>query len=874
LLYKYLPNWEILLSFKPFRVGPRKTQPIVGIGSLTSSGTNTTSFGGQAVSLGSGSWHNTLAAWQWKKLPTAVISNIETAAWNDPGIRGLEGPVAIINDSCGMSLDPRDSTLYMLAHGGTTGYYGNQALKCRLSVDAPFWEEAAPTSSADKVRFNTRTYTDGRPTSAHTYWGEHFIEGTIGGTITGGRALRFGSELMSGGSLSVGNITSFNPTTGLYELADGSIYPDFDSTFLGRPNVALCKHTVTGDVWLWDSTNSVLAKWTRTTNAWTIYGGASAGYPAPTGNVCCIDTRRNRIVSAGGVSQSLTAAIGVPNFTRNVVTGSAAWLTDGTNGIGWGMEFIAHATDPLLDYFILRKSDAGGTVYRMNATTFVVDVPPTTGGATIPALGGSGIQAYNKFRYVPQFNCMVYVPAYSDALWVMGLPTGRSPVISIIGPTNNAQFTAPATITISILVQDLDGNVSKVEFYKNGSTTPFGTLTTPSTGSTTNGTWIFSDANVLPGTIAYSAKVYNSVPNSLMYPLMQTPTVVVNVVAVAPPPPPPPPPTITPSPDGTHGTTITDGSLNVWTFGSSVPGGQLTLKNGVSAAGGGGVQYLYYHGEVYVVNNLGQWHHWAGTGWVFIGTQDPSNPVAPPPPPPQPPPPGPPPPPPPPPGATFSMTVTQIPGSDNWAALIGAGTMNYSGLGNNNAPNKAQQAALAPGGHSVGSAGNRSIIIDYLDYLNHGSAVWTILDGGSDGATQAEEVSLVLAGTIRGHLTDGRPPGAHTYALTQLMDTANIGVRLMSLNSNWPAEFPGFANCEAIDLTSKQWLHGIYGQEKWVNGTFFTPGISPLQEPPFWDGATPSVGGSISCADQIAGEIYYRRGGNPQRGKVSIGWRR
>jgi hypothetical protein len=103
--------------------------------------------------------------------------------------------------------------------------------------------------------------------------------------------------------------------------------------------------------------------------------------------------------------------------------------------------------------------------------------------------------------------------------------------------------------------------------------------------------------------------------------------------------PPPPPPTITPSPNGTHATSITDSLGNVWTLGGPVAGGQLTLRNGVSAAGGGGIQYLYYNNDVYLKNNVGAWFKWTGITWSSIGSQDPSD-VSAPPPPPQPPPTG------------------------------------------------------------------------------------------------------------------------------------------------------------------------------------------------------------------------------------------
>lgn len=43
--------------------------------------------------------------------------------------------------------------------------------------------------------------------------------------------------------------------------------------------------------------------------------------------------------------------------------------------------------------------------------------------------------------------------------------TGTPPTVSITSPANNASFTEPATITINATAEDIDGTVSKVEFY-------------------------------------------------------------------------------------------------------------------------------------------------------------------------------------------------------------------------------------------------------------------------------------------------------------------------------------------------------------------------------------------------------------------------
>ena len=53
--------------------------------------------------------------------------------------------------------------------------------------------------------------------------------------------------------------------------------------------------------------------------------------------------------------------------------------------------------------------------------------------------------------------------------------TNAPPTVAITSPTNNAAFTAPANISIEADASDVDGTISKVEFYSG--TTLLGTAT-------------------------------------------------------------------------------------------------------------------------------------------------------------------------------------------------------------------------------------------------------------------------------------------------------------------------------------------------------------------------------------------------------------
>ena len=83
-----------------------------------------------------------------------------------------------------------------------------------------------------------------------------------------------------------------------------------------------------------------------------------------------------------------------------------------------------------------------------------------------------------------------------------------APTFALTSPANNMAFTGPATVNLSATAANSGGTVSKVEFYRG--TTLIATVTTPSSGTTSSGTWTYSDTNVAAGTYSYTAKAYDN----------------------------------------------------------------------------------------------------------------------------------------------------------------------------------------------------------------------------------------------------------------------------------------------------------------------------------------------------------------------------
>jgi len=79
---------------------------------------------------------------------------------------------------------------------------------------------------------------------------------------------------------------------------------------------------------------------------------------------------------------------------------------------------------------------------------------------------------------------------------VVNTATNQLPTVSITSPANNANFNAPASFTINATASDVDGSISKVEFY-NGTTLLNSDATSP---------YAFAWTNVLAGTYSLTAR--------------------------------------------------------------------------------------------------------------------------------------------------------------------------------------------------------------------------------------------------------------------------------------------------------------------------------------------------------------------------------
>lgn len=341
-------------------------------------------------------WRQGISVGEWRQVSGTSLAAAPIAVKTFPSLSvlGPEGKVVAWN---GFAVDTRDSSIYSAASGGHMDYAGNEVNRIRLSDNAPVWTEPRAATPVSQIVANATHYADGRPTSRHSYYGTVVNEVRNRAMVLSGA--RWGDGYSPGGVLDGFNLTSNDWDT-------ARTYPDAPIADFGAYNGwTIVDHKSTGDVYAF--ANFSVLRWSNATNTWTrllantaIYGQYAAS---------ALDTKRNRVFVVGGNVNDQ----GVYDLAAN--TAQSVSLA-GPNAGSLSGDGNAMVYDPALDAFLVRKGDAGGTVYRINAQTFSVDTLPNTGGAAVPATSNG---VWKRFLYVPNLKGIVYFPTYGGDLWFL-----------------------------------------------------------------------------------------------------------------------------------------------------------------------------------------------------------------------------------------------------------------------------------------------------------------------------------------------------------------------------------------------------------------------------------------------------------------------
>ena len=346
------------------------------------------------------SWRQNMTVGEWRQVSGTALSSAPMAVRTYPD-RGNTGPASKVDTWSGYAVDTRDSSLYSVANGGHQDYAGNEVNRLRLSDSAPTWAElresspssAIPTAASGQ---NVTHYSDGRPASRHTYYGVTLNE-------VSNRAMLFTGSGWGNQGGALHSADSFNLSNNSWD-AKGTV-PEPGADFYNQLGWTWVEVKSTGDVY--GVGNFRLRRWRQATNSWTtmVTGGPNGQYTAS-----AHDSSRNRILFVGGeVGDHHVYDIGSNTMTAITLSGPNA--SNVINGKQMGMVYV-----PALDAYLVRDTGAGGTIYRINASTWSVDTLTTSAGGGIPATDNG---VWRRFLYVPGLKGIIYLPTYTGNVWFL-----------------------------------------------------------------------------------------------------------------------------------------------------------------------------------------------------------------------------------------------------------------------------------------------------------------------------------------------------------------------------------------------------------------------------------------------------------------------
>ena len=335
-------------------------------------------------------WRQGQSVGEWRQISGSALSAAPRAVVVD----GNTGPQSKVVAWTSFAIDTRNSSVYSVTNGEHHDYAGNEVNRIQLLDSAPKWTEPRASTQSSQTTDSAEYYADGRPTSRHTYYGAVLNESRNRAMVLGGAQW--------GNGFALSTMDGFNLGGNDWDAARS--YPNVPSEYSASYGAAVTQNRATGDIYVFGG--YTVSRWNSASNTWTrmLANGPTYGQYAAS----AMDTKRNRILVAGGLNNE-HGVYDIASNTMSTVTFTGPNAGNMTGDAGNGMVY-----DPGLDVYLLRKADAGNTIYRINAQTFYVDTLPNTSGASIPS-SANGV--WNRFLYVPQLKGVIYFPSYDGNAW-------------------------------------------------------------------------------------------------------------------------------------------------------------------------------------------------------------------------------------------------------------------------------------------------------------------------------------------------------------------------------------------------------------------------------------------------------------------------
>lgn len=358
--------------------------------------------GWTAVTRKMPAWRNGMALGKFSPIPSSSPNkfNLEPT-WNKRGTNICWGR-DIIDAWNGLQTDDTRGVIYSALAGGHAATEQNGVYKIDLMQDKPQWSivrVSTPFNPRDPANQGTPYFSDGRPTSRHTYYDGHCVD------INGSPVVVFvkasAQTYISSGS---NQVDAFHVATGDWDL-NGRTW----QAFPGKQNYSMpsAKDPRNQFIYVTDASVSFnIFRLNPATRTWTLLAGSPNGHQMGWWG-STLDTVRDRFVIAGSYSHAPPAFsifnINAKTYQDKPLTGLSAKHYEQS------APYTGLLHDPIGDRYLWMNND--GTVLSINPDTWSCSVLTTTSPAV------NGVQ--NRFAFIPMLAGCFYLPEWkSDILFL------------------------------------------------------------------------------------------------------------------------------------------------------------------------------------------------------------------------------------------------------------------------------------------------------------------------------------------------------------------------------------------------------------------------------------------------------------------------
>ncbi|MEO6929208.1 MAG: Ig-like domain-containing protein, partial [Casimicrobiaceae bacterium] len=479
-----------------------------------------------------------------------VNLNPYSAAWVSPDLQvlpyvGDSKPGSILAAWSSFAWDSNRGDL-ILWGGGHANYGGNEVYRWRGPTQ--LWERASVPSEVELLTGVTYEAIDGAlnaPVAAHTYDNQVFLKQLDRFLTFGGASFDTGAAqpiLLNDGTIrptgpfvwdpSRGDPNKVGGTTGSHvqrvaphpEIVGGHMWQDLDiydgrfpvsslpSTFvMGVSDVTVDNGVetvyITGRIGggtdqdlfrlrIPDLNDRSLDTWDRVGIWWSGSSSQGAGAFDPTRKIFLRTGDGGLYFSYWNLNSAGPTNRDVPVTSIIDPTGQFSM------NVNFGMDF-----DPVQSNFVLWNG--GATIWRatppagLGSSGWIISREPAPVGAVPPSAVGTGV--LGKFKYIMNLNAFMALDVNGD-VWLYkpvgwsNPDTGQPPVVSLTSPANGASYVAPTSVVVSANASDVDGSVTRVDFYAGGALI----------GSASSAPYSVTWSNVAAGSYSLTAKAVDN----------------------------------------------------------------------------------------------------------------------------------------------------------------------------------------------------------------------------------------------------------------------------------------------------------------------------------------------------------------------------